>query len=332
MTIRIPLSHSLPSMSDAVVAGRSPAAADRAAVAEPGRPLVSSRLWLWVLLVGGAIWLATAIATGITDVTHLIPNVILLGSFLVPVSLVLFALGRASEGHLTAEAVLLGFLGGGTLGTVFAALTETYFLPTAVGTFIGVGLFEETAKTLVVVAAGWTVKDRRPRDGMVLGATVGAGFAAFESAGYALQTFVEHRSDHPVSNILSTEAGRAVLSPFGHLTWTALVGGTIFAAWRTGAFRPVAPVIWTFLGVVALHAAWDSAYGWAVVIAEGFSGPGWQSGWPSTEEWIGTPTGSELVTFNVAYALLIGLNAVIGTAWVILAWRRYGRAPVGEGA
>jgi protease PrsW len=311
-------------MSDAAVAGQTPAADDGAALAEP-RPLVSSRLWLWVFLGGGAIWLVTAIATGITDVTHLIPNVILLGSFLVPVSMVLFALGRASEGHLTAEGVLLGFLGGGTLGTVFAALTEVYFLPSAVGTFIGVGLFEETAKALIVVAVGWTIAERRPRDGMVLGATVGAGFASFESAGYALQTFIDHRGDHPVANILSTEAQRGLLSPFGHLTWTALVGGAIFAAWRNGAFKPIAPVIWTFLGVVALHAAWDSSYGWAIVIAEGLAGPGWQSGWPSTEDWIGTPNGSELVAFNVAYDVFIGLNAVIGTVWVILAWRRYGR-------
>ena len=317
---------SVPRMSDAAAAGHTPALGDGPAVAEPRRMAVSSRLWLWVLLAGAALWLITAIATGITDVTHLIPNVILLGSFLVPVSMVLFALGRASEGHLTAEGVLLGFLGGGTLGTLFAALTEVYFLPSTVGNFVGVGLFEETAKALVVVGVGWRIAERRPRDGMVLGATVGAGFASFESAGYALQTFIDHRSDHPVTNILSTEAQRGLLSPFGHLTWTALVGGAIFAAWRSGAFRPVGPVIWTFLGVVVLHAAWDSSYGWAIVIAEGLAGPGWESGWPSTEDWIGRPTGSELITFNVAYDLLIGLNAAIGTAWVIRAWRKYGRA------
>jgi protease PrsW len=317
-------------MSDAVAAGQAPAAGDRTAVAHPRPLLATSRLWLWVLLGGGAIWLVTAIATGITDVTHLIPNVILLGSFLVPVSMVLFALSRASEGHLTAEGVLLGFLGGGTLGTVFAALTEVYFLPATVGTFIGVGFFEETAKALIVVGVGWRVAERRPRDGMVLGATVGAGFASFESAGYALQTFIDHRGDHPVANILSTEAQRGLLSPFGHLTWTALVGGAIFAAWRSGVFRPGAAVIWTFLGVVVLHAAWDSSYGWSIVIAEGLAGPGWQSGWPSTEDWIGTPNGSELVAFNVAYDAFIGLNAVIGTVWVILAWRRYGRAQKAE--
>src|SRR5262245_29970073 len=96
-----------------------------------GRLLRSGRLWLWVLVVGGLVWLLTAFAAGLTDVEHLVANVVLLGSFLVPVALVLFALSRTSEGHLTAESVILGFLAGGTLGTVFAAVTEVYFLPTA---------------------------------------------------------------------------------------------------------------------------------------------------------------------------------------------------------
>jgi protease PrsW len=157
MTLRVAQGHNVSSMSDAVAAGQPPTTQDRTAGAEPRPLLATGRLWLWVLLVGTAVWLVTAIVTGITDVTHLIPNLILVGSFLVPVSVVLFALARASEGHLTGQAVILGFLGGGTLGTVFAALTEVYFLPTAVGTFVGVGLFEETAKALVVVGVGWTV-------------------------------------------------------------------------------------------------------------------------------------------------------------------------------
>jgi protease PrsW len=330
MTISGAVGHSVRLMSDAVAAGRGGGTDDRTAIEAPRRLIGSSRLWLWVLMVGAAIWLVTALVTGITDQMHLVPNVILLGSFLVPVTMVLFALARASEGHLTGQAVLLGFLGGGTLGTLFAALTEVYFLPKAAGTFVTVGLLEETAKLLIVVAIGATVTPRRPRDGMVLGATVGAGFASFESAGYAFQTFVEHRGDHGVTSVLSTEAQRALLAPFGHLTWTALIGGALFAAWRSGAFRPVAPVLWTFAGVVALHAAWDASYGLAIIVARGLFGDGWETGWPNTEEWIGTPTGSELIAFNVTYDLLIGLNALIGTAWIVLAWRRYGRAETPE--
>ena len=167
-------------MSDALSAAGQ-VGEERPSSEAPVRLLQSEWLWAWVLVAGAAIWLVTAVATGLTDLDHLIPNVVLLGSFLVPVSLVLFALARTSDGYLSVEHVILGFLGGGTIGTVFAGITEVYFLPSAAATFVGVGLFEETAKALVVVLIGTRVPVRRGRDGMILGATVGAGFAAFES-------------------------------------------------------------------------------------------------------------------------------------------------------
>jgi protease PrsW len=287
----------------------------------PGR-----RLWLVVLGVGALLWVVTGLIAGVTDVANLIPNVLVVGSFLVPVVAVLFVLSRPVESSLTPKALLLGFLGGGTVGTLFAAVTEVYFLPTAAGTFVGVGLFEEGAKLLILVAVASVLDEHRPRDGLVLGATVGAGFAAFESTGYAFQTFMNHTGDHAILDIAGTEAQRAVLAPFGHITWTALVGGAIFAAWKSERFGPVAPVVWTFAGVIALHAAWDASYGWAILLAQGLEGNNWSASWPNTEAWIGTPSGSELAAFNVAYCLLLGLNATIGTLWVIQRWRSYGRS------
>ncbi len=62
------------------------------------------------------------------------------------------------------------------------------------------------------------VHHREPRDGMVLGAVVGSGFAAFESSGYALQAMLDHIHDRPLINIVETEAFRAVLAPFGRIT------------------------------------------------------------------------------------------------------------------
>jgi hypothetical protein len=35
------------------------------------------------------------------------------------------------------------------------------------------------------------------------------------------------------------------------------------------------------------------------------------------------PTGAELTTFNVAYGVLIGANALVGTVWIIRRWRHY---------
>ena len=79
---------------------------------------------------------------------------------------------------------------------------------------------------LLVVAH--PVHHREPRDGIVLGIVVGAGFAAFESAGYALQAMLDqprppdHR-EHPARPRRSVR----LLAPFGHITWTALLGGAL---------------------------------------------------------------------------------------------------------
>ena len=52
---------------------------------------------------------------------------------------------------------------------------------------------------------------------MVLGAVVGAGFAAFESAGYALKAMLENLDTRPVVNILESRpfagARRSATSP-----------------------------------------------------------------------------------------------------------------------
>ena len=138
----------------------------------------------------------SAVVTELTGDTILVPTVIVVGSFLVPTTMVAFALSRRREGHLTTEGVVLGFLGAGTLAVVGTALLETYLLPAAAGTFLAVGVIEELGKACVLVAVGSRLRRREPRDGMVLGAVVGAGFAAFESAGYALQTMLDNIGDH----------------------------------------------------------------------------------------------------------------------------------------
>ena len=296
-----------------------------------GRSVVrSSRLWL-IILVGGALaWLLAALIVAITNDTILVPTLLIVGSFFVPVSMVALAATRPHDEGVGAEALTLGFLGAGTLGLLSAALTEVEVMPSVAGTFLSVGLIEETAKALVLLAAARSVHARTPRNGLILGATVGAGFAAFESTGYALQALIEHVHDHPVVNIVGTEAARALLAPFGHITWTALLGAALFAgASPTGKLRVTWTIVATFVGVVLLHAAWDSAYGWSILAVDGLAGEGWHFDWPNTAEYAGTPTGRDLVLFDVAYCVLIGLNVLLGSLWVIL---RYRASRPGRGA
>jgi protease PrsW len=291
-------------------------------VAAPGT--LPRRLWLVTLVLGTVLWAAVTVAVTLTDDTVLMPNLILLGSFLVPVCTVLFVLGRPREAHLSVEVIVLGFVAGGTAGVVLTGTTEVYVLPDHFGTNALIGLIEESGKALILVAVAALVGVRVPRDGMVLGATVGAGFSAFESAGYALGALIQYTDDRPVLNVVQTEAERASLAPFGHIAWTALLGGAIFAsAWTTGRFRLDRRVLWTFLGVAALHGCWDASYGCAIRISQGLGGEDWQFGWPDTAAWVGTPTGSDLLRFQTVYAALQGILSLIGLVWAIRRWRQY---------
>jgi RsiW-degrading membrane proteinase PrsW (M82 family) len=261
------------------------------------------RLWLYVFVAGALTWLAAAVITEATGDTILVPNVIFVGSFLIPVCTVLYVLGHPREAHLSVEVLLMGFLVGGTVGLLLSGGIEVWLLPDAVGTNVVIGLVEEGTKALAVLAVGRFVLVRVPRDGMVLGLTVGAGFAAFESAGYALRALIESRDQSSVISILETEMNRAVLAPFGHLTWTALVGGALFAtAWPAGRFTVNRRLVATFAGVMALHALWDLSDGLAIRLTEGLGGEGWTLGWPNKAAWVGSPTGAVLIRFNVLSA------------------------------
>jgi RsiW-degrading membrane proteinase PrsW (M82 family) len=283
--------------------------------------------WFVVLAAGSVIWVVCALVTALTHNAILVPTVILVGSFFAPVSVVTFALGRLEGGRLSAEVVFVAFLIGGTLGLVAAGLLETWLLPAGFGLWLMVGVIEELCKGVVVVVVGRAVLPRRGRDGIVLGAIVGAGFAAFESAGYALSTLLKHTGDHPIADVMSTEMTRAVYSPFAHITWTALLGGALFVTSRGPRFDlRAAAVVGTVLGTIALHAAWDASTGVAILLTEGVLEGDWSVTWPSLEQWVGEPSNRELVVWSIFYDSMLILNGFIGVSWLVRRWRRYGPA------
>jgi protease PrsW len=292
---------------------------------------IPTRVWKVGFVVGAFVWIFSAVITEVTDDDILVPTVIILGSFLVPGTLSAFALSRKREGYLTTEEVVLGFFMAGTLAVVSTAVLETYLLPKAKGTFIGVGIIEELGKLLVLALVAHRVRHREPRDGMVLGAIVGAGFASFESAGYALKAMLDNLGTRPIENILESEAFRAVLSPFGHITWTALFGGALFASAEHGARSHLTRrLVLTALGVMTLHALWDQSDGWAVMLTRGVLHQGWELLWPNAQRWQGVPTSEALMYFNVFYIGLLCIWGLIGAVWIIHSWRVYGRRETAE--
>jgi len=206
-------------------------------VAPPSQALSRRpRWWLRIFLVGLLLWLATVAVIFITGNPNLIPTLVLLGSFLVPVTFVAWAFERRETGELTATLVLSTLITGGVLGVLAASVLEAYLLHPSPWLFFGVGLIEEAAKLAALMVLARHLRTKTMRDGMILGATVGFGFAAFESAGYAF-TALFTVDGLSVLQVVQTELLRGRLTPVGHGLWTAILGGVLFATSR-GAAMP----------------------------------------------------------------------------------------------
>lgn len=222
--------------------------------------------WWWkTLLVGLALWVVTIVVTAMTHNVNLIPTLILLGSFLVPFCVVLFVVERVT-GSVSTLQVILAFFIGGICGVLGASLLEVD-LERNVGMYLRVGLIEEFVKAVVLIVVGWRVLPKTRTQGGLLGATVGAGFAAFESAGYAFNAALSS-GGISLASLLQTEVLRSILTPVGHVLWTAIFGAVLFGAARgTGRLRVSFGVIGAFIGVALLHGLWDSMGGLTSLLA-----------------------------------------------------------------
>ena len=97
------------------------------------------RAWLRIFLGGLALWIATVVVQFTTLNPNLVPTLILIGSFLVPVTFVAWAFERRDTGELTPALVSRTFLTGGVLGVLAASVLEAYLLEPSPALFIGVG-------------------------------------------------------------------------------------------------------------------------------------------------------------------------------------------------
>ncbi|WP_166845086.1 PrsW family intramembrane metalloprotease [Isoptericola sp. BMS4] len=214
--------------------------------------------WWWKALIGGAaLWLVTAAVTYTTQNTNLVPTVILLGSFLVPFCVVLFVVERA-RGTLDTLWLFVAFFVGGIFGVLGASILESRLLEPSLWIYVGVGAIEELVKAVVFLAVGARIVAKTGLKGALLGAVVGAGFAAFESAGYAFNASLTRWGSIDLTALLETEAVRGLLTPVGHVLWTAILGAAIFRAASADRYRFTGGVLGAYGVVLALHALWDS--------------------------------------------------------------------------
>jgi RsiW-degrading membrane proteinase PrsW (M82 family) len=292
------------------------------ATLEPqSRPQRTGPGWLRIFVTGLGLWSATVLITFATRNANLVPTIILLGSFLVPVAFVSYAFSHADQ-VVTAQRIFTAFVYGGVLGVLGASVLEAALLRQPSGpAYVGVGLIEEAVK----LAALWLVARRlgryTMRDGIVLGAAVGFGFAAFESAGYAFNALFT-AGGPSLLNLVETEVLRGILAPVGHGLWTAILGGTLFGvAARRGRLRLSRAVVGWYVLVALLHGLWDASRGIAVWLTLVLTG--------TRVQWLLIQLGrapevtpAQVHLFTILSWALLALDALLGVLVLRGRWRR----------
>lgn len=234
-----------------------------------------ARPWFFarVLLFLGLAFVAVLIAYRATGNTNLVPALIFTGSFAAPIAVAIFFFECNLPANVSLYAVLRMFVWGGLLGIVLTLVLSIIegIVPTRwLGASVA-ALTEEPAKLMAVVLLASRRKYPWTLNGLCLGAAVGAGFAAFESAGYALNGFIATldagrglaQANAAMQHSLLL---RGILSPFGHVVWTAITAGALWRVVHDGPLRTSSLADWRFvsplIAVVLLHFTWNSDLLW----------------------------------------------------------------------
>jgi RsiW-degrading membrane proteinase PrsW (M82 family) len=197
----------------------------------------------------------------------ILPGMMMMGSLAVPLATAFLFFELNTPRNVSFHRVLMLVCKGGMLSIL---ISVAGFDMSKLHLFFGApaaGVVEETGKLLAVVLVAGRGNKRFILNGCLIGAAVGAGFEAFESAGYAFFALLQGNVDAMVNSILL----RGVVAPFGHVTWTAITAG---ALWRASARHESKwsalfdrAFVRTLALAMVLHATWNFAVGIGGIVA-----------------------------------------------------------------
>lgn len=219
-----------------------------------------NRLWWVILLVGLVLWAFTVVVTALSHDVVTLASSMVMGSFLVPIAALTWWITRLGDDYQEVlPRVVLGFLAGGTFSLTFSVLLDYSFHQRSQLVLLPIVAFCETlAQALVIAILARTCVSFNLRHGMVIGAAVGFGFAAFETLGISMTILARHGAAGYGGVIAENLVLRDLLVPFSHGLWMSLIGGAIWIA-RSGGKWISRAVIGYFAVVVVLHTIWDYA-------------------------------------------------------------------------
>ncbi len=155
------------------------------------------------------------------------PGLIIVGSFAVPVASLVFFFELNTPKNISFFTTIKIFLVGGCASLLLTMLLYGFVSVSDRMSYIDaclVSIVEELGKLGIVALFIQQEKTNRYQvNGLLIGAAVGAGFAAFESAGYAFRILLEYDYSSMIDNIFL----RGVLAPGGHVVWAAMSGYAI---------------------------------------------------------------------------------------------------------
>jgi RsiW-degrading membrane proteinase PrsW (M82 family) len=205
-----------------------------------------------------------------------LPGLMMTGSLAMPLAIAFLFFELNVPRNISFHRVLMLACAGGVLSILISLVGfDMSKLHTVFGA-PAAGIIEESGKLLAVLIMTKKTDKRFILNGCLFGAAVGAGFAAFESAGYAFLALFQQVGDGlNVDGMVNSILQRGVLAPFGHGPWTAITAGALWRAsvryesnWDALADRGF---LRTLAVTMSLHALWNlSASLGGIITTAGF--------------------------------------------------------------
>jgi protease PrsW len=212
-----------------------------------------------VLMFIAALYLLLEFAAYQFGNPRVVPGMLIMGALAIPFATVILFFELNIRRNVSFYMVLMLVCLGGVLSIVIAIFG---FRVTSLNSWLGAssaGIIEESAKLLTVALLVRNAKYKYILNGLLFGAAVGCGFAFYESAGYA---FDQVGGIGWLDAVVHSIHMRGLLSPFGHVAWTAIAAG---AFWRAKgdkglSIEPLKSLVFwrTFSIPVVLHMLWNS--------------------------------------------------------------------------
>lgn len=222
-----------------------------------GKPWLFSRVLVWFLIAFAAFWFCIFKL----NAQYAIPGFIFAGAFAMPISALIFFFELNSFKNISIMNTFKIFFVGGAFSLLIALLLYQVFPLSLESQIFGtltvtdaflIGLIEEVGKFIIVIYFVTKLDIKYILNGLLVGGAVGAGFAAFETAGYIL-SFSEQAMEVTII--------RAITSIGGHLAWTAIAGGALIIVKRTSELElshfMKSQFVFFFSSIVIMHALWD---------------------------------------------------------------------------